>query len=141
MDAGEIANLFVVLGAALCFFWKLSRMSREMAGRGEPRELTNKTLQVESIDPPVTEAHCRERHQVTAEEIARITRRLEWGEKRFAKLERGFSSAVSKILEAGGDRERRLSDRIGDVVGRVRDLEGYVRGKFEKNGNGDPDHE
>ena len=119
MDAVEIGKLIVPLAALAGIYLKLQSAMRQMAGRGEGREITNLPLHVQETSRPATMA-----------DVEMVARRVTKLEQQLVVNANLSATSHEKLLAKLDDIRDRMDDKLCSVTDRLQEI-GRAVGRLE----------
>ena len=111
MDPLELGKILVPLAALAGIYLKLQTALRQMAGKGESREITNNPLNVLSQSRPAT-----------MEDINHVALRVLTLERRFESHMSEMQTTTAAIEESVSDLRDRIDDKLGEMDSTLREM-------------------
>lgn len=122
MDASpvEIGQTLLTLGAASALYFKIQSAVRQMAGKGDAREITNNPLITQDSPRPATlEDVQREAHRITA-----LERRLDAHISESRAANHDLQDSMTKLRDKIDVCMRDMNDELRELIRAVGRLEG-----------------
>lgn len=119
----DLGQLLILLGAAAAIYLKLRSALREMAGKGEAREIANDPLNVREAPEFVTRRECGILHHSLELRMTNL-------ETRFERHSTDVKDTTDKLREDVADLSDRISDRFLNQAETLRAIERAV-GRLE----------
>jgi len=119
----EIGTLVLQLGAVAAVYAKLQSAMRQMAGKGEGREITNDPLNVRAAEEFVSRRECGIMHRGLEGRVARL-------ETRFAEHIHEAKATTDKLRDDLSDIRDRMTDQFAVQHDTLRAIERAV-GRLE----------
>ncbi len=116
----ETGQLIAELGIAAGIYLKIRSAVREMAGKGETREITNNPLNVQAASRPAT----MEDVAAVAERVTRVERQLVETAKHSQDASHENGEKIDDLRDRMDDKLTSLTDDIREITRAVGRLEG-----------------
>ena len=119
MDPVEIGKLIVPLAALAGIYLKLQSAVRQMAGKGEGREITNNPLHVQELSRPAT-----------IHDVERVERRVALMEMDMKEMKRATDQFRERLRSDITEMRDRMDDKLITVSEELREI-GRAVGRLE----------
>lgn len=110
-DPVEIGKLLILLSALGGIYLKLQSAMRQMAGKGEGREITNNPLNTQAIS-----------RAATMEDVEAVARRVTKLEEQIVRNARTAEDTSHQLLQNIGELRDRIDDKLTTVSDRLSEI-------------------
>lgn len=120
MDPLELGKLLILLAGLAGLYLKLNQGMRQLAGKGEAREITNNPLHTQSVSRPAT----MEDLNVVALRVLHLERRFESHMAEMQSTTEGIEQKVSDLRDRLDDKLTSMDETLREMSRSLGRLEG-----------------